>query len=134
MRNLSLYRRSWRGMKGFAHCGGIAPDHDKVGAGGGVGVFAALFPIPQRAERNTKTLREIFLAQVEGAANNLYLRGPLHALEIFGRERFSVGIVHSGSVALLLGHGVQSAPIMLGFSRLVHGIVFVHGVPHYAPI
>ena len=29
--------RSWSGVKGFAHRSGVTPDHDKVGAGGGVG-------------------------------------------------------------------------------------------------
>src|SRR5208282_6277550 len=80
--------RSWitasaRGrLQGFHHGRRIMTDHPKIGAGGGVGVFAPLFPVPQGSERNMKAGREFFLRQAEGAANDPRLRRPFHALEI----------------------------------------------------
>ena len=52
---------SWSGVKGFAHRSGVTPDHDKVGTGGGVRVFAALFPVPQGAEGYLKAFGEVLL-------------------------------------------------------------------------
>jgi hypothetical protein len=58
---VSAWRRSRRWVQGFAYRSGITPDHDKVSAGGGIRVFAPLFPIPQGAERYLKAPREFLL-------------------------------------------------------------------------
>ncbi len=67
-------------MKRLSDGFGIAPDHDEVASGGGVGIFAPLFPIPQGAERNPKPLREFFLAGAKRAANDLHLWRPLNKM------------------------------------------------------
>jgi hypothetical protein len=50
-----------RGLKGFAYRCGVTPNHDKIGAGGGVGVFAALFPVPQGPKGDVKAFGEVLL-------------------------------------------------------------------------
>lgn len=55
-------------MKRLGYSGGFAPDHDEIGAGGGVGVLALLLPIAQRAERDLEPRRKILLRKSERGA------------------------------------------------------------------
>jgi len=49
---------------------GVAGDGAEVGAGGGVGFGAFLFPVTQGAEGDVELGRELFLSHVERAADD----------------------------------------------------------------
>jgi hypothetical protein len=54
-----------RGIERLAYRLRVARDHREIGAGGLIGLGGDLLPIAQRAERNMKSLGELFLGQTE---------------------------------------------------------------------
>jgi hypothetical protein len=88
---LRLRRRRHSDRARASRGGGVAPDHDKIGARGGVGSFAPLLPIPQRSTRNMKPRREFFLRQAQRAPNNADLRVRFMRAKSAGVSGFASG-------------------------------------------
>src|SRR5262245_42429903 len=111
-------------MHGF----GIDRDHLEIGTRGLVRLGRALLPIPQGAEGNLKARGKLLLRETEDAANDLCAWRPLHAFEVFGRERLRVGIALVRSMHFLLRHCVEATPIMLraGSTRCLRGTCLFH--------
>src|SRR5262245_15196519 len=62
----------------LAHDVGLQRDDAQVGLGGGVGLLAALLPVAQRTDGDMEAGGELFLAELEAAADRPYLRHERH--------------------------------------------------------
>jgi hypothetical protein len=104
------------------HGGRVAPDHPEVGAGGGVGLLASLFPIAQGSERNPKSRREFFLRQAQRPADDFDLKRRFHLRQPIRRQRLCVGIGKRRGMDICVRHRVErlppAAPRSFGWTRL----------------
>jgi hypothetical protein len=81
-----------------------ASDNGKKSPGGLVRLSPALFPIPERSQRNMIARREFFLGQPQGAAEGLH---PRHGPELrlpCGRQRRVIGITRGRGLDVGLTH------------------------------
>src|SRR5262245_55284837 len=79
-------------LKGLAYSLGIARNHLEVGLSGLVRLEAALLPIAQSADRDTKDLCELLLAEPDRPAHMLCKWDPSHALQLRFARRLSVRV------------------------------------------
>ena len=71
---------------------GIAGDKRQIGSRRLIRLRAALFPIPQRAERDVVAFRKLLLRQVQRPTDDLHAGSPLHAVESRLGQRLRVRI------------------------------------------
>ncbi len=78
--------------QGSLHAIRIAGNDGKIGSGRLIGLSAALFPVSQRAQRDTTSLRELFLGQPKRPADALGPRGALHPIAVRCGQRLRVRV------------------------------------------
>src|ERR1700675_1978388 len=81
-----------RGVQRPPNAFGIACDHFEIRPRRLVGIAPALLPVAERAEWNAIARSKLFLRERQRAADDLRLRGPLHALQFGRSERLSIGV------------------------------------------
>src|SRR6266571_6997847 len=101
----------WPRLESSAHRLRLARDDGEVGTRGLIRLRLALFPIPERAEGDTKASRKLLLRKTKRAAHHLDLRDALEVRGPLRRQRRVVRIVQRRRVDFLLRHGIQRCPI-----------------------
>src|SRR4051794_7253667 len=106
-----------RGLQCPAHGLGLAGDNGEICARRVIRLRGALFPIAQRAQRNTETRRELLLGKTKRTTDDFHARSTLHALEMLSGERLGIRIAQSSSAPLLRCHPIEAAPFVF-FCRI----------------
>src|SRR5712691_7083250 len=101
----------WPRLESSSHRLRLARDDGEVRTRGLIRLGLALFPIPERAEGDTKASRKLLLRKTKRAAHHLDLRDALEVRGPLRRQRRVVRIVQRRRVDFLLRHGIQRCPI-----------------------
>lgn len=83
----------------------------QIGTGRLIRLAAALFPIPQGAERNMIARRKLFLRQLQRPADDLDAGHFPGSSELFGGKWRIVGIGKRVCFGFFVGHGVKVGPV-----------------------
>src|SRR3954449_12900075 len=96
--------RSFGAYKRFAHALRVVSDDGEMGAGGLVGLAAALLPVAQYAERDAVARGEFLLRQTERPAQCPDARDAAGFRQLLGGERTAIGTgVAVASISSIIG-------------------------------